>query len=266
MAEPFLDRILEGVAARVALLERDDGLEERALAAAAVRRGRDPRSLERALRAAGPRVIAECKRSSPSAGLLAAGLDPVVLAAKYAGAGAAAISVVTEQDHFGGDPGWLGPVRAAVDVPVLRKDFVVDRRQLWQTAALGADAVLLINRILDRDLLAELVAEAGRLHLDVLLELFVDEDPEAVEGVDVALVGVNARDLRTFEVDLDRVVELAPRVPAGRVRVAESGIGSREELVRLHAAGYDAFLVGTYLVRAADPGAALCDLLGASRC
>jgi len=209
-------------------------------------------------------VIAECKKASPSAGIIRADFDPVVLARAYAEGGAAAISVVTEPEFFSGDPEWLAVVRRAVDLPVLRKDFLVTRRQLHESAVLGADAVLLISRILDRETLADLLATASELDIEVLLEIFADEDPESAVASGAEIIGVNARDLATFETRLDRVEAMANKLPADRVLVAESGIHGPDNLARLHAAGYDAFLVGEHLVRAEDPGGAVGVLLGKS--
>jgi indole-3-glycerol phosphate synthase len=220
------------------------------------------RSLRQALTSTHPAVIAECKRASPSAGVLRRDFDPAALAAAYAAAGAAAISVVTEPDFFAGDPLWLSQVRGAVDLPVLRKDFIVSVRQLEETAVLGADAVLLIQRILPPATLRELLVTAAELDLEVLLEVFPDEDPEPAVASGATIIGVNARDLATFEVRLDRVAELARAIPDDRVRVAESGIRSRDDVEWLTAAGYRGFLVGEHLVRAEDPGGALRELLG----
>ena len=240
------------------------GLVEAARAAATTRRERGLRSLRGALSGPGPAVIAECKRASPSAGLIRADLDPVALARAYAEGGAAAISVVTEPEYFSGDPEWLAVIRRVVDLPVLRKDFLVTRRQVHESAVLGADAVLLISRILDRETLADLLATASELDIEVLLEIFADEDPELAVASGAEIIGVNARDLATFETRLDRVEAMADKLPADRVRVAESGIHGPDNLARLHAAGYDAFLVGEHLVRAEDPGVAIGVLLGKS--
>ena len=206
-------------------------------------------------------MIAECKKASPSAGIIRSDFDPVAIACAYQEAGAAAISVVTEPDHFLGDPRWLAEVRHSVDLPVLRKDFVVSRRQLLETAVLGADAVLLISRLLDRDLLEELLETASALDLEVLLEIFADEDPAQAVASGAGILGVNARDLASFEMKLDRVESMAVELPPDRLRVAESGIHDAADIVRLHRAGYDAFLVGQHLVRAEDPAAALRGLL-----
>ncbi len=264
MPEDILSRIVEKVRRRLDERAPLPDLAARAAAAVEARRKEGLRSLAGALAVDGPAVIAECKQASPSAGSLRVGFDPVVLARRYAGAGAAAVSVVTEPDFFHGDPGWLPAVRAAVPLPVLRKDFVVCERQLEETAVAGADAVLLINRLLDADTLARLLATARRLHLEVLLELFCDEDPTVAVASGAGLLGVNARNLATFAVDLDAVARFAARLPADRLRVAESGVRGRADVERLAAAGYDAFLVGEHLVRADDPGAALAALLGRS--
>jgi indole-3-glycerol phosphate synthase len=257
----ILASIVDTVRARLAQQPARPDLSEAAAAAAEHRFRHDRRSFLQALRSPGVRVIAECKKASPSAGVIRSDFDPVALACSYANAGAAAISVVTEPDFFQGDPTWLGQVREAVPVPVLRKDFIISPRQIEEAALLGADAVLLIQRILTPSQLADLVATARRLHIDVLLELFTDEDPEPAVASGANIIGVNARDLATFDLRLERVAELASAIPADRVRVAESGIHSRDDLQQLAAAGYDAFLVGTHLVRSTDPGQALVDLL-----
>jgi indole-3-glycerol phosphate synthase len=263
---PVPENILESIVAAVRLrLEESPPPADLALMASEAaerRRRRGLRSLHRALCDHRPAVIAECKRASPSAGPLRPDFDPVALAKTYADAGAAAISVVTEPDFFAGDPTWLARVRDAVQLPVLRKDFIVCRRQIEESALLGADAVLLIQRILDEATLRDLLITAGRLHLEVLLELFADEDPAPAVASGVRLLGVNARDLATFAVRLDRVVELATAIPPDRVRVAESGIRGRQDLEWLRCAGYQAFLVGEHLLRAVDPGAALRELIG----
>lgn len=257
----ILERIVDTVRDRLAQRPVQPDLADTARSAAEQRCQHDRRSLLGALRSPGPRVIAECKKASPSAGLLRADFDPVALARSYEKAGAAAISVVTEPDFFQGDPAWLAQVREEVSVPVLRKDFIVSPRQIEETALLGADAVLLIQRILTPAQLTELIETARRLDIDVLLELFTDESPQPAVDSGVEIIGVNARDLATFELRLDQVAGLAAAIPDDRVRVAESGIHSRDDLQRLATAGYDAFLVGTHLVRSGEPGRALGDLL-----
>jgi len=235
--------------------------EDLADRAAELRESSPRRSLHEALSADGPSIIAECKKASPSAGLLRADFDPAWLAARFQAAGASAISVVTEPNFFQGRIEWLEAVREVVDLPVLRKDFVVDERQLREAAALGADAVLLIQRILSADRLAELVGAARELGLETLVEIFADENPAPTVASGTEIIGVNARDLATFETRLDVVEAMADRLPADRIRVAESGIKSHNDIMKLSGAGYDAFLIGEHLVRADDPEIALQRLL-----
>lgn len=261
MADSVLDRIVADVRHRLEATPEQPWLAAAAKAAADTRRRLGLRSLRDSLSAPGPVVIAECKKASPSAGVIRSDFDPVFLANAYEGAGAAAISVVTEPDHFQGDSQWLAVVRRAVKLPVLRKDFVVSPRQLLETAVFGADAVLLISRLLDSELLEELLAIASDLDLEVLLEVFADEDPDQAVKSGADIIGVNARDLTTFEMRLDRVEALAADLPGDRIRVAESGIHDTADVARLHRAGYDAFLVGEHLVKAEDPARALRALL-----
>lgn len=259
MSEPVLDRIVDAVRARLAAAPEPEDLPDRA---AAVCESSQYRSLRRALSTDGPSIIAECKKASPSAGLLRADFDPARLAARYQTAGASAISVVTEPDFFQGRLEWLSEVREVVDLPILRKDFIVDERQLREAVALGADAVLLIQRILSTDRLADLVGAAHELGLETLVEIFADEDPAPTIASGTEIIGVNARDLATFETHLDVVEILGSQLPSDRIRVAESGIKGHEDVVRLRAAGYDAFLIGEHLVRAENPERALRRLRG----
>jgi indole-3-glycerol phosphate synthase len=262
MPESVLDRIVDAVRCRLDAEAEPADLAERAVQA----RSRLPkRSFRKALLAEGPSIIAECKKASPSAGLLRADFDPSALAAHYQAAGASAISVVTEADFFQGRLEWLTAVRDVVDLPVLRKDFVIDERQLREAAALGADAVLLIQRILPAGRLAELVEAAAELELETLVEIFADEDPAAAVASGAEIIGVNARDLATFVTRLDVVEAMAESLPPDRVRVAESGIKDHDDVARLGAAGYDAFLIGEHLVRADDPEKALRRLRGEVR-
>jgi indole-3-glycerol phosphate synthase len=262
VAETVLDRIVAGVRRRLAEASPPADLEAMATEAVEQRRTLGLRSLAAGLRRPGPQILAECKHASPSAGVIRTPFDPVHLARSYEAAGAAGISVVVEPEFFQGDPGWLPAVRSAVSLPVLRKDFIIDERQLFDTALRGADAVLLIQRILSPEQVSHLLAVARDLELEVLLEIFADEEPEPAVASGAEILGVNARDLATFEVRLDRVEELADALPADRVRVAESGISNGAVVQQLRAAGYDAFLVGEHLVRADDPGAALRALRG----
>jgi len=262
MPEGIIDRIVTSVRARLGTEPAGADLVARAHREAEKRARSGGRSLRRALRDGAPAVIAECKRASPSAGLLREDFDPIRLAEAYSVAGAAAISVVTEPDFFRGDLSWLAQVRQAVELPVLRKDFIVDGRQLYESVIAGADAVLLIQRILSPERLEGMLRLAAELRLEVLLEIFADEDPAPAVASGAPIIGVNARNLDTFEVDLARVAAIAGELPRDRLRVAESGIHSRDDLAVLHRAGYDAFLVGEHLVRAERPGDALRALLG----
>lgn len=232
-----------------------------------------------ALRAPGARVIAEVKHRSPSAGTILApvreappagsagsddGLPRAVrdVAKAYRRAGAAAVSVVTEPDFFGGDLAWLPEVKRVSGLPVLMKDFVVDEAQLDLALSLGADAILLIVAALADDELARLHAAARRRGLAVLVEAHDGEEVRRALAAGAEVVGLNARDLATFRVDLERVVALGRTLPAGVVRVAESGIRSAVDVERLASAGFDAFLVGESLLRSGDPARALRSLRG----
>jgi indole-3-glycerol phosphate synthase len=231
---------------------------ERDLAA----RARDapaPRPFEAALSLRGGpvRVIAEVKRASPSAGAIRAGLDASAQARAYAAAGAAAISVLTDGPGFGGSLADLAAARAAVDVPLLRKDFVLDRYQLLEARAHGADAALLIVAALDAGALRRLLDACGELGLAALVEVHDAPEVDLALAAGARIVGVNNRDLRTFRVDLAVSEALLPRLPRGVRGVAESGVRTAEDARRLRRAGAANLLVGEALVRAEDPGALL---------
>lgn len=199
-------------------------------------------------------VIAEFKRRSPSAGDLAAGADPAEVAAGYARGGAAALSILTDRRWFGGTLEDLDAARTASNLPVLRKDFLVDPVQLLETRAAGADAALLIVRALEGDRLAEMVVAAGELGLDALVEAHDEEELERAVDAGAGIIGVNARDLSSFAVDLELSERLVGLVPTDRVAVAESGIRGEADLRRMAAAGADAVLVGSWLM-SSGPGA-----------
>jgi indole-3-glycerol phosphate synthase len=220
-----------------------------------------PRDFVGALRSRTLAVIAEVKRASPSAGAIA-DADPAERASSYATAGAAAISVLTEPRHFDGTLADLRAARGSVDVPVLRKDFLVHPSQLIEARAAGADAVLLITSAVTPAELGALLATAADLGLGVLLEVHSDADLEIALATDAQVIGVNARDLETLEVDPARARARLGRVPRERVRVMESGIATRADVVAAVAAGASAILVGETLMRAADPGVKLRELLG----
>jgi len=247
---------------------------EEVAAAAALR----PRSvLEAAAGAAGPvrglraalerpvgapvRFIAEIKRASPSAGPIRPDADAAAIAREYAAAGAAAISVLTDRRFFDGRLEFLAEVRAAVDCPLLRKDFIVDPYQVVEARAAGADAVLLIVAALELEQLAELFAEATRLGMDALVEVHGEDEADRALAIGARLIGVNHRDLATFTIDMELTARLAPRLPPGVALVAESGIRTAADVQRLGEAGAHAVLVGETLMRAPSPGAALAALL-----
>jgi indole-3-glycerol phosphate synthase len=254
----ILDEILAATRATVAArrrvvprgqLEAEDGFARPVL------------DFEAALRADGVAFIAESKRRSPSKGLLRDPYDPAAIVAGYAEAGAAAASILTEPEFFDGAPEHLQAVRAAVPaLPLLRKDFVVDEYQLFEARAWGADAVLLIAAALDRVHLRDLQDAASGLGIHVLLELHSPFELDRVDFDRTRLVGVNHRDLHTFEVDLTRSKEVFQFLPDGMVRVAESGLRTPESIVEVAGNGADAVLVGEAFMRAPDPGAALREL------
>ena len=250
----LLATIVAATRAAVAIRERRTPL--RALPAGA--HAPDGSAFAAALTASrGPRIIAECKRRSPSRGILRAHYDPVAHAAAYEAAGAAAISVLTEPTFFDGSPEHLTAVRQAVSLPLLRKDFTVADYQVHEAAALGADAVLLIvGAVSDREL-RHLHQLALSLGLAALVEVHDREDLLRALDAGARIIGVNSRDLRTLEVDLGILERLAPEITDEVVAVAESGIRTGDDIRRCTAAGYDAFLVGERLMALDDPGAAL---------
>jgi indole-3-glycerol phosphate synthase len=207
------------------------------------------------------RLIAEVKKASPSAGILNAALDPVTQARAYAGAGAGAISVLTDEKYFRGSLDDLVAVRAAVATPLLRKEFVVDEYQLWESRAAGADAVLLIVAALDQVLLRDLMQAAVAIGLATLVEVHASAELDAALQADARVIGVNNRDLRTLRTSLDPSLALLPLIPPGHVAVSESGITSGADVERVLAAGAHAILVGEGLVRAPDVAAKVRELL-----
>jgi len=254
----YLDAIL---AAHRSAGERDVREAEVIFAEAeAMAAGQPVRDFTGALRAPGLSVISEVKRRSPSKGDLAPGLDPAGLARAYADGGAACLSVLTDAEFFGGSPADLAAARAATDLPVLRKDFTVRALDVADARLMGADAVLLIAAALSDAELGELAARATGLGLAVLHEVHDEAELERVLAVGATLVGVNQRDLYSFEVDTDRAVRVAAAMPADVVKVAESGITGPEDAARLAEAGFDAVLVGESLVRSPDPAAAVAAL------
>ena len=211
----------------------------------------------------GIRLIAEVKGASPSAGTIRADFDPAAIARAYAAAGAAAISVLTDARFFHGADEHLTRVRGAVGVPLLRKDFTLEPYQVYEARAIGADAVLLIAAILDRAAAADLMALAADLGMAALVEVHTDGEVDAALAAGAGLVGINNRNLDTLATSLDVTRRLRPRVPAGVTVVAESGIAERRDVDEMVRLGVDAVLVGSALMRSADPGARVRELLGA---
>jgi indole-3-glycerol phosphate synthase len=255
-----LEEILDGVRADLAVRQSVTSLDE--LKERAARRSA-PRDAEAVLRQDGVSVIAEVKRSSPSGGVLSAIEDPAALAVEYESGGAHCISVLTEQRRFSGSLADLEAVRKAVDVPLLRKDFVVSSYQLWEARAYGADIALLIVAALAQPALVSLVERGASLGLTVLVE--VHDADEVVRALDAGatVIGVNARDLRTLEVDRSTFARLAALIPDSCVRVAESGVRGPHDLLAYAHDGADAVLVGESLVTGKDPRSAVRDLVTA---
>jgi len=221
------------------------------------------RDFAAALRSPGVSVIAEIKRRSPSKGALAPDLIAGVLAKEYEAAGAAAVSVLTDEAYFGGSAADLAEARAAVGLPVLRKDFTVSAADVADARLMGADAVLLIVAALDDAELAALHALAIEIGLSALVEAHDEADVARAVDAGARIIGVNQRDLVSFEVDTDRAVRVAASIPAGILRVAESGIAGPADAARLAGAGYDGILVGEHLVTSGAPGVALRELVAA---
>lgn len=255
-----LEEILDGV--RVDLAERESrtSIDELKSAARTARDALDPMPR---FRADGVSVIAEVKRSSPSRGALASIADPAALAVDYAAGGAATISVLTEGRVFGGSLEDLRSVRAAVDVPVLRKDFIVTSYQLWEARAAGADLALLIVAALTQIELESLVERAESIGLTPLVEVHDEEEVDRALAAGARLIGVNARSLKTLEVDRDTFGRLAPRIPDDVVRVAESGVRGPHDVFEYAKQGANVVLVGETLVRGEDPRSAVADLVAA---
>jgi indole-3-glycerol phosphate synthase len=255
-----LEGIIQVAEGRVReLLAHRDDVERRAAAAPPAP------AWGQAFRGENVAVIGEIKRRSPSAGVIAAELDPAEHARAYVAGGASAISVLTEDVHFGGALEDLAAVRAAADVPVLRKDFILDAVQLYETRAVGASAVLLIVRVLGAGRLRELSAVAAKLGLARLVEVHTGEELDLAASLAPEAIGVNSRDLATFRVSVEGIAPLLAAVPARTIAVAESGIRDHADVRRVAAWGADAILVGTSVVGDADPAAAVRRLVGVAR-
>src|ERR1700726_4150500 len=252
-----LDEILDGVRADLADRQRHVALDQLKEMA---RKAPSPRDAMAALKAEGVTVIAEVKRASPSRGQMADIADPAALAADYEAGGAKVISVLTEQRRFGGSLEDLTAVRRAVQVPLLRKDFVISSYQLWEARAHGADMVLLIVAALPQNALVSLVERSVSIDLVPLVEVHTDHELDRALDAGAKVIGVNARNLATLQVDRGVFARLAPRVPDGVIKSAESGIRGPHGLATYAAGGADAVLVGESLVTGKDPGSAVADL------
>lgn len=256
------------LAAKSVELEQARSARSRAELEAACADVSAPRGFRNALHRSGDqpiRVIAEVKRASPSAGPIRPGADPGQIAREYEAAGASAVSVLTDRDFFDGDLTFLGAVRAVVDLPLLRKDFIIDPYQVVEARAAGADAVLLIVAALADDRLAELLAEVDRLGMDALVEVHDETEARRALAAGASTIGVNHRNLATFEIDMSLTGRLRDLVPDEVVLVGESGIRSAADVRALAGAGADAILVGERLMRASSPGVALAELMDRER-
>jgi indole-3-glycerol phosphate synthase len=249
----MLSEIIAATARRIGaggILRAGEGPEKRAFAAA--------------LEPAGLQVIAEIKRRSPSRGDLNVGLDPARQARAYAAGGAAAISVLTEPDYFGGSIEDLEAVRAAVDLPVLRKDFIIDQRQVEESRAAGADALLLIVAGLSPVMLGTLLRECDVVGIEALVEAHDEHEAKVARDAGAQIIGINNRDLRTFATDLAVAERVAQHLGSSTVKVAESGVSNAAGAARMAAAGFDAILVGEALVTAPDPSGLIAELRAAA--
>lgn len=255
----FLTELTDGLRQRLVEEPIDEGAVSALLASAP-----PPRDLVAAIGADPPAIVAEVKRSSPSAGAIAAEVDPAAQAIAYEAGGAAAVSVLTELGHFGGSLDDMDAVRKAVRVPMLRKDFLIAPTQLREARAHGADSVLLITAALADGELGSMLDSARELGMEPLVETHSDRDLERAMATDARVIGVNARDLETLEVDVEAALERLGRIPAGRLTVLESGVSTRAQVERAVVAGASAILVGEALMRAGDPAAAIRELRGAT--
>ncbi len=213
--------------------------------------------MRRQIKAGNPAVIAEVKKASPSKGVLRPDFQPAAIAASYAAGGAACLSVLTDEQFFQGSSEYLTQARAACDIPVLRKDFMVDMYQIYEARAMGADCILLIVSALDHGLMAEMEACAHELGMDVLIESHDGDELTAALKLKSNLIGINNRNLRTFDVTLDTTLNLLDRIPKERMVITESGILNAADVARMREADVHAFLVGEAFMRAEDPGAEL---------
>lgn len=257
----ILEKIIETKKSEVAKLKEIGEARLTQLASASTA----PRGFLDRLRSPGMQVIAEVKQASPSAGILRSPFDPAEIAKSYAQAGAACLSVLTDQVYFKGSLEHLKRARAVVDIPVLRKDFIIDPLQVYEARAAGADAILLIAEILESRLLAELFGLAQSLGMDVLVEVHDCSSVAKAVAMNAPLIGINNRDLRIFTTNLEHSLKVKPSLPKGSLVVSESGIKDPSDIARLEAGGIKAVLVGETFMRAENPGSKLMWLMGFSK-
>jgi indole-3-glycerol phosphate synthase len=257
-----LDRIVDAKRARLEATKSSLPLEAMAERARAVSSRRPHLFSEALVRSDRVNIIAEIKQRSPSKGIICEDFEAVRIGASYEAAGAAAISVLCEEDFFGGSIDHLRDVRKAVDLPVLRKDFIIDEYQVYESAAAGADVVLLITAILADPLLEQLLGLAQALNLEAMVEVHSREELTRAVRAGASIVGVNNRDLTTFDVDLNVSMEIAALAPGDLILVSESGITRGSDIRGLKQAGFSAFLIGEHFMRVDDPGRALRKLIG----
>jgi indole-3-glycerol phosphate synthase len=260
-----LDRIVEAKASRILSGEASKASEMGQPASAAVKSLGPGAFLEAISASDRINVVAEIKRRSPSKGLICTDFDPLRIAESYSRGGAAALSVLTEEDFFDGSLDFLRAIRSGVNVPLLRKDFIFAEPQVYESKAAGADAMLLITAILRDDLLARLIALADELGIAALVEVHSAPEMERALVAGAAIIGVNNRDLTDFTVSLDTSFELAAMAPPGVTLISESGISTGDDIARLRDSGYSAVLVGEHLMRAAEPGQALAELIAKTK-
>ncbi|MGA9185162.1 MAG: indole-3-glycerol phosphate synthase TrpC [Candidatus Acidiferrales bacterium] len=258
-AKNILDRIVE--ARRASVEHRKRVLPEVALKIAVEKKAPPPRDFPGALSRDGINIIAELKRASPSLGIIREDYEPARLAQALQQAGAAALSVLTEEDFFQGSLAHLKEASKATEIPILRKDFIVDPWQVWEARAAGADSFLLIVAALTDTALGELLDLGRQLKMEALVEVHSRTELTRALGAGARVIGVNNRDLRDFKVRLETSVELVEEIPDACIAVSESGLHAHEDLAKLRHAGFDAFLIGEQLMKRADPAAALRELL-----
>jgi indole-3-glycerol phosphate synthase len=259
-AHNILDRIVD--ARRESIAHRKRVLPDVTLKIAVEKKVPPPRDFSGALSRDGINIIAELKKSSPSKGLLREEYAPAVLASGFEHAGAAALSVLTEEDFFHGSLADLKEASRATNIPVLRKDFIIDPWQVWEARAAGADSFLLIAAILSDIMLKELLEIGRTLKMEPLVEVHAPEELDRVIAAGARIIGVNNRDLRDFQVHIETSLALIEKIPDECIAVSESGLRTHADIERLRGAGFDAFLIGEHLMREADPGAALRALRG----